>query len=115
MSQEWHLQVEATMVPVIIGPLHQILFSAGLASSKSEAIRLIKQGAVDIVRRNGIREGQQWQGRQEPCIISNNAILHVGRKWLRMIVTEANCNAFLEVWDLPADIPEELERLLGVP
>lgn len=103
------------MVPIIIGPLHQILFSAGLAPSKSEAIRLIKQGAVDIIRPgNGVRERQEWKGRIEPCIISNNAILRVGRKFLRIKVTEANCNVFMEVMDLPADIPEELERLLEV-
>jgi len=117
MSQEWRFQVEAIMVPVIIGPLHEILFSVGLAPSKSEAIRLIKQGAVDIIRPgNSVRERQQWKGKQEPCIISNNAILQVGkRKWLKMRVTEENCNAFLEVWDLPEDIPEELERLLEEP
>ena len=110
----WQLHCEVVRVPAILWPLHDLLFRFGLTSSKSEAIRLIKQGAVDIIRPgNGERERQQWAAKEALSMITNNTILQVGkRRLLKVKVTPENCNYFMEVWDLPEDIPEEMEKIL---
>ena len=109
---EWKIHGESIMIPAIVARLFKILFEIGITSSKSEAIRMIKQGAVDIIRPNtDTRERQLWKGKQEISLITNNTIIQVGHKFIRLKVTPENCNAFIEVLELH-DIPEELEKLL---
>ncbi len=67
---------------ILSGPnrLAQVLVSVKLASSRSEAERLIKAGAVEI-------NGERSTNPISPLPAGNNTA-RVGKKWLRVIVKE---------------------------
>ena len=102
---EYRVKAEVIEVPIILYPLYKLLPQIDFAKSNNEAIRLIKGDAVEIIRPNGMREKQEWKRKEDLSIIGNDTIIHTGRKWLKLKITEENCNYFMEVWDLPEDLP----------
>lgn len=116
-GKHWQLHCETVRVPVILWSLHDMLYRIGLAVSKTEAVRLIKQGAVEIIwPGNKVQERQKWENKV--ALFCNGCILKVGKRRLaKMKVTEENCTHYLEVITLPEKIPPDLEELLdkGVP
>lgn len=81
-------------IPLIAYHLDKLLVETGLVSSRSEAVRLIKQGAVEINK-----EKQEWLG-AELSWIRNGSIIHIGkRKWLEIIVKPESYNLLAEVWE----------------
>ncbi len=67
-------EISVGTAPLKPGPL---LVKAGLASSNSEAIRKIREGAVEI-------DGQKLSDPQKEVVISNPVIIRLGRKYAKV-------------------------------
>lgn len=80
-------------IPVSFYPVVDLLVETNLASSRSEAARLIKQGAVE---KDG--EPVEWLGSKVSLCFKDGTILRVGKhKWLKIQVDEQNANVILHV------------------